>query len=443
MSQYMASANEHLFILLVGIMIMTMVVYLSGVIIGFFLHRPKWKSIADVVFLVAHIANIFGYLMINGNIDIPLTWVFLYAPVVEVAVSVFIFIMTRKWVYLLDIAGFLGLMPFLQLSPFSIVFYFIADLYVFGRSAMFLATSYNQLSTSLNRYTIKASLDGLDGGLLVADKRGNITYVNQYFLDFLKAEAISPYQKTEMLQEELIKRAKRLDETSFLFKEGERYLLLKQHLTSLGREVTLSDVTEEEKLTESLAKANEELTKQQEVIKDALDSLKEVERQKEQDRMLVAVHDSFAQEVSFIHQILTNPEINDLTSLKKLVKRGFSNIEIRVDTLEGLVSDYQVMGIFFKVDGDLDNLPYQETALAVVSEAIDNAIRHGNATQISISILRSYKDYTVVVTNDGQVPKGFTPHNGLANLKKLVESCSGQFDVTVFPAFTVSAVFPI
>jgi signal transduction histidine kinase len=62
----------------------------------------------------------------------------------------------------------------------------------------------------------------------------------------------------------------------------------------------------------------------------------------------------------------------------------------------------------------------------VVSEAITNAVKHGSARQVSVTVSADGRGVTVSVTNDGRPFKATRRRSGLANLEERARRRGGS-----------------
>jgi hypothetical protein len=437
------NAGFNLDVSIIALAVLSLVVFLSSIIIREFTNRKWYAVVYDHFLFVMGAIECCGFLyaMYPGY---SLTWeIILYAPVLGILLAAFAAFMKKDLWYLLDALFLVFFLPCMMINEYMLIPLFVSLLYFFYKSAVSLVKASEDLRASINRYTIKDNLDNLDGGLIIADKKGHISFINKYFSSFLSSEGIDTLQKTDTLKAEMKKHARVIETNVFLFEEGEHFYLLRWLDSRNGSEGILSDVTEEERLSLQIDEANKKLLKEQEALRNTLDVLKEIEREKVKERMLGLVHDSFAEEVSFIHQIVINPASNNLVPLKNLVKKGLENPERGLMNLESLIKDYEMLGVEFKVYGSLEGLPKEEMALEVIAESIDNAIRHGNASLITIRIESALKEYSVSIENNGVIPESFSPHNGLSHLEKLVKVEDGRLQITTDPVFTVKAFFKL
>lgn len=92
------------------------------------------------------------------------------------------------------------------------------------------------------------------------------------------------------------------------------------------------------------------------------------------------------------------------------------------------------------MSGTLDTLPTQlaEHVEAVVREAVSNAVRHADASTVSVSVAVKDDVLRIVVVDDGHgLPEGVTP-SGLGNLRDRAEATGGTFSATSAPGAGVT-----
>ncbi|GAA1024626.1 MULTISPECIES: sensor histidine kinase [Amycolatopsis] len=85
--------------------------------------------------------------------------------------------------------------------------------------------------------------------------------------------------------------------------------------------------------------------------------------------------------------------------------------------------------------GPLDAVPAQlaEHVEAVVREAVSNAVRHADASALSVSVAVRDEVVRISVTDDGKgLPEGVAP-SGLGNLRERAESAGGEFALEARP----------
>ena len=103
------------------------------------------------------------------------------------------------------------------------------------------------------------------------------------------------------------------------------------------------------------------------------------------------------------------------------------------------------MSITSEINADLGHLDQdeEEVVYRVVQESITNAIRHGKATEIRVSISRMEEELHILITDNGIGCSNVIPGFGLHHMNERLEMLGGRLDYTGESGFTVHAVIPV
>jgi hypothetical protein len=419
---------------------------LSTLALSFYNRKPFWKMLTNCSILASSFFYPLGLLLVYAEVQLVLSYVFLYAlsvPLSFLLVSIF----RDKKGRLLSIFDFLAgalLLPCFQLQSWCAIPTFVSLLYFLVRFVFMVFEAWGKLQHSFTFYSLKVALDDLPQGLAIARGGGKILYINRRFLSFLKELGIDPHQKENDLFLLLRWKSFRLvDERSLVLSHRGHFYLLREEEKGKFREMSLSDVDTEIALNEELSEANKKLQKQKTYLLAKLDEMKLLAQHEEKESLRVLLHDTFAEEVSLLHQVLINPAVDNLVPLKDLIRRGLENYEATYADLDDLESFYGLLGVTFVNEGDFSHCPDKRSMLRLIREATDNAIRHGNAQAITLHSENDDSTYRLRITNDGIVPASYVPHNGLSQLKNLLEKEGGELEISLAPTFVLLASLPL
>ncbi len=125
-----------------------------------------------------------------------------------------------------------------------------------------------------------------------------------------------------------------------------------------------------------------------------------------------------------------------IEKISKLEKFGSAAINLR-EVFESILQSYPVK---YSISGD--GVVYGEELAAVFRNIIENAVKHGNATEITVSIEKGDGRYTIQIADNGKgIPdeirekvfdEGFSfgssagKGEGLYLVRKIVEKCGGE-----------------
>ena len=153
---------------------------------------------------------------------------------------------------------------------------------------------------------------------------------------------------------------------------------------------------------------------------------------------------------------------NQLDLLSKVSRNGIKDIRMSVSSLrpdaperlnlksaiEELVENTKrVAGVNIKLDCDIINLKFDEdeemAIYRIVQESLTNAIRHGRAKNIDVSIKKTYGSINLLICDDGigceKIEAGF----GLRHIRERVNMLKGQVNFSSEEGFKVEAMIPI
>jgi hypothetical protein len=417
-----------------------------SVVSRFIANRDRAREIYDCVLVLGGVIVDIGFLFL-GDYEFDLVGaaeVLLYAPALAVPFSLWLFFRDKKWAYLLDALALLVLLPCFQFNRYGVIYYFLSVMYFFFRSASSAYYSYSRIRSSINRYTIKTVFDEMPSCLLFADSHDRIIYVNDAMLTLLSSFNIQSHQKSRDIEGALrAKAVEKIADNFIILYEGRSYLSLRTPLKNGETELSFHDVSEELLLNTELKFVNASLLSEEKDLTASLNELKKLARGQEKERLRSLVHDTFAEEVSFVHQILMNPSTNDLRPLKSLIREGFVDGKANGMTLEDIEEFYRLIGIHFENEGDFFSCPDKSLFLEVVHESIDNAIRHGEASSITVTSSTKDGHFFLKVSNDGKIPANLTFHNGLSHLEESLKKKGGNLTIETEPVFALIASLPL
>ena len=134
-----------------------------------------------------------------------------------------------------------------------------------------------------------------------------------------------------------------------------------------------------------------------------------------------------------------------LTDVRETVHemREGSNIGLK-DALDALISQIPRIKIHLDIATDLQ-LPDANTAdtlFRCVQEAITNTMKHGNASEMHISLREAQGMFDLQVSDNGMCQFGFSEGNGLKGMRERIEKLRGQLEITTTKGFGLNIRIP-
>ena len=214
-------------------------------------------------------------------------------------------------------------------------------------------------------------------------------------------------------------------------------------------EIIASDVSEEQLLHERLKAEQEKADKLNERLKKLNSTIEVMTAEKEILETKSMVHDEWGKTLLMSRRYLSVPdeelgrEILKQWKLNAILLKDEEDIDIN-DDYSIVLKDIRNMGLETRIKGDL---PQEETLKHLVVLALrtcaTNALRHGNASRLSVLAEDAGDCFDIRVSNNGTVPdRPIEAGGGLTNLKKAAERIGGELSTEYGEEFTVCVRLP-
>lgn len=225
-------------------------------------------------------------------------------------------------------------------------------------------------------------------------------------------------------------------------------------------------------LYEKLSAANQDLQKANSQLQDYALITEKMGETKERNRLAREIHDTLGHLLTGISAgidaciatVLQSPETTkkQLEVISDVAREGIKDVrrsvnELRPDSLERLSLEYAVRKMIKDINSltktkvtfvsSIERLKYDEdeenAIYRVIQESITNAIRHGNASQIVVSMSQEGPDLVVIIKDNGigctDMKKGF----GTKHMQERIQMLDGTITYDGSDGFKVEARIPI
>ena len=232
-------------------------------------------------------------------------------------------------------------------------------------------------------------------------------------------------------------------------KIGEDYILKVDenfYLFNINKnEITVFDVTEEYELQCELNKQNEKIMQNNKELIDSIENIEKYEKEKNLLELKNKYHDLLGQNLSILQQYLNRPNIakDNLEEIKYMIKEMFIDIkEIKSskDRLNELIEIHNKSGTKILLEGKLPQ--NEEKAIAffeIIREAVTNAIRHANSTEVYIKIKDDTEHIKMTIRNNGKKPKAEIIENeGIKGMRRKIAQIGGKIEIITKPEFLIN-----
>lgn len=225
-------------------------------------------------------------------------------------------------------------------------------------------------------------------------------------------------------------------------------------------------------LYEKLSKANEDLKNANYRLSKYATMTEKMGETKERNRLAREIHDTLGHTLTGISvgvdaciaTVGTSPEDTKerLEVISQVTREGIKEIrrsvnQLRPDSLERLSLEYAITKMITDINSvtstkvffnsEVSNLKFDEdeenTIYRVIQESITNAIRHGNASQIWIHIMKEQGELVIEIKDNGtgceQIKYGF----GTKHIMERIDMLNGTVRFEGSDGFTVTVRIPI
>lgn len=303
---------------------------------------------------------------------------------------------------------------------------------------------------SVGQNSIKESMDNLTNGICFSKLDGTPLLVNRMMQD-ISYEVFGKMLVNDVLFAENINNNKIRPSTIILQRDplvfeslGEIWQIKVVNHGAV-RETIAYNITLEWAMYQEIEKKIEEIQKINESLRDYQKNVGEYTRQKEILKAKIKIHDKIGQSLIYFKRYLEKAN-KSKEERDKLIKLWMESLLILEESKDGaenktrfekLISTANDIGVEVHVNG---KAPSNETdwilLVDIVHEALNNAIRHGQAKNIWIYLYEDEFRIHCEIENDGlKAKEPIVEKGGLKNIRQRLEPFDGTIKIFTKPNF--------
>ena len=349
--------------------------------------------------------------------------------------------------------------PAAENLPFFLPLAVAALLFWVLRSTLCLLYQMELCSSRLSALSIKEALDRLDSGILYCRKDGRVILQNELMQELMTTLAGGRQADGKVFYENLVAGRVMPNCRKITTEKQAIYQLPDKRVWSFSvtrmdtrwqKKVLLlaSDVTEWWTASRDLKEKTELLQQKNAELRSVLQNLDQICRTEAVIQTKGRVHDVLGQSISMLLRAMREHREPD-----ELLLRSFADglpkelKEVTADggySLDTLAKVFETLGVRVHVDGWL---PEQEllarTFYEIAVEAVTNAVRHGYAADVFITLVREHGSYVMEITNRGMMPEQpLKEGGGLREMREKIAQLGGSFYYEINDQFCIHAELP-
>ena len=319
-----------------------------------------------------------------------------------------------------------------------------------------LIKEYKLRKNSISPLSVKESFDNLPTGLCFSQPNGMVQLVN-YQMNELSHQIIGDdLQNANVFWDtvcngKLINNISRLvsgEKPELRFADGSVWVFSRENL-GVTTQIVANDMTNYYRLTNMLKSKNEELEQMSERLRKYGDNVDEYTRTKERLETKVRIHNEIGQALLTTRRALDSND-GDLKTVLDIWNRNISVLRMEsepnnsADFVGELIKAAESANVKVVIDGKLpQEYDANQMIIAAATVALTNAIRHADASTLTVETDSTRKYYISCITNDGKIPDApITEGGGLSSLRRRIEKVGGTMSVSWEPQFILTVKLP-
>ena len=378
--------------------------------------------------------------------------------------SVFIFLLSFFSMQMLAEIGTGKLYFARPMVDLPLYLFILFDLFLCALELLFAISFIKTRKRIIGKNSIKESMDNLPDGICFSKLDGRPLLVNRVMQDISYAVfgnmLVNDLVCAENVRNNKIKKDARILQRDPLIVEalGDIWhiqIVLHENV----RETLAYKITLEWGLYQEIKEKNRQIEKINKSLKEYQKNVAEYTRQKEILQAKIKIHDKIGQSLIYFKRYLDMDkktkedrdklinlwmeslvmlnEKDDFLSEKEDSSKNEANFEKLISTAKDIGVAVHLEGETPKDEGDLSLL------VDIVHEALNNAIRHGQAKNIWIKLDEGDLNIHCKIRNDGIPSKEpIKEKGGLKNIHQRIKSFGGKMNIELNPQFTLNLSWP-
>ena len=354
---------------------------------------------------------------------------------------------------------------FLSLPIYIFIYY---DLFLCSLEYLFFSKFFKTQSTSIGKNSIKESMDNLPDGICFSKADGTPLLVNRQMQEIsyqvFGRMLVNDVVCAEDVRNNKVKApTKVLQRDPLVIESKGKIWLIKIILHENFRETLAYNITLEWAMYKEIESKTSQIQRINESLKDYQKNVVEYTRQKEILQAKIKIHDKIGQSLIYFRRYLKKKKktkedrhmliklwMESLLILDEKIDEKNDLTEEKPDTsknkllFEKLISAAKDIGVKVHLHGKTpDNERDWILLVDIVHEALNNAIRHGEAKNIWIYLSEDEFNKFLKIENDGLPAHGpIREKGGLKNIRQHIENYGGRMEIKVKPKFQLNLSWP-
>lgn len=316
---------------------------------------------------------------------------------------------------------------------------------------------YRTRKEKIRQNSIKEAMNVLPIGICYFTEDGYVKLCNEQMYRLFQTMTRKDLQKREELKEALrlcerygVSRIN--NKEIYLFPDGKAWSYRENKVTdrkgTVYMEAIFLDITKQYEEKINLTKQTEQLKEIAKELRYLSDNVLILTREREVLAAKTKLHNQMGAGLTAIRQSLTQEKADDKEAVR-LLRHAVNAIwndnqyPLEEGDFERFLQDAKTLGVEVVCVGNLpDEEDFSGIFVLAMRECLTNGVCHAGATELFIQMQNENHQYSICITNNGDVPdKEIVPKGGLYNISRHVFDYGGEMRIQSFPYFALTITF--
>ena len=381
----------------------------------------------------------------------------LFAAVIAAVILVTMYTKKPKALPILLASGLT--LPFVeQMAGYAFFYINLAVIVFWFKRSIICGLSYRRENKSgLSVLSVKIAIDSMvtgvmfcrqDGFILLANERmqrlmtaitGKAQRNGRHFFSLLTLGEVKPDCNAGWFEEQNVIILP--DGTAWQFEVNELPMGGKKYF-----QLSAIEISELWNVTLNLRPQNDILLKRQNELYDTIAQLHLLSRERETQKAKMRAHDILGEHLAVLQSTIFSNQTPDYELLRSLSQglldelKAVSSDPVPQEELDSLKQIFKAIDVEISVTGHLpEDHGKGRLIVEIVREAVNNAVRHGLATQVMVSFEDSGTGTCLTITDNGYPPLEVKEGGGMSSIRKKLEAYGGTLEISLEPQLILTA----
>jgi len=353
-------------------------------------------------------------------------------------------------------------LPFIeQLAGYAFVYINLTVIIFWLARSIIYGLSYRRENKSgLSALSVKIAIDSMVTGVMFCQQDGFVLLVNKR-MQRLMEEITGKTQRNGRHFYSMLTLGEVKPDCNAVWFEEQNVIILPDGTTwqfsiselPIGRkkyiQLTAIEISELWDITSQLHPQNDILLKRQNELYDTIAQLHLLSRERETQKAKMRAHDILGEHLAVLQSTIFGNQSPDYALLRTLSQnlldelKAVSGDPAPQEELEIMKQIFKAIDVVISITGNIpEDHDKGQLLVEIVREAVNNAVRHGFATQVTVNIEDKDGSTYLTVSDNGYPPLELKEGSGIRSMRNKLMAYRGTLQLSIEPLFVLTVHLP-